>query len=402
MNAKAKVGDEEVGYYDLQPRWAREPDFDQRDRLYDGFVAVNEEFNPRHQSLTESQLSLLKDEFGIGHYVSFMAERKQFDYPSFLVKLQNLAKELRPVYELAMGRRTQELFGKPLGSMRTVHANYANGLHEFDTQFPANKLLPVMHRTFSALGLDLREQRNIHVDDANRPKKNPRAFCMPARVPDEVHLIVKPVGGLYDYDVFLHEAGHSLHFANTSRKLDFAYRVLDTSSALTEIYSYLFDHLAQDPAWLEEVVGLDGQTAQEVARLHHLEDLYMFLRYTGKLEYELGYYDDPLNWERNADLYEQTVTRTTKFIHPRQNFLIDFDDGLYSADYLRAWVTQAQVTEHLRERFGRKWFGNPKAGDWLKELWAEGNKPENEDIARRIGATPHDTGALKRFYEEML
>ena len=37
-------------------------------------------------------------------------------------------------------------------------------------------------------------QANVHLDAEPRPTKSPRAFCAPLRVPDEVYLVIAPVG----------------------------------------------------------------------------------------------------------------------------------------------------------------------------------------------------------------
>ena len=49
---------------------------------------------------------------------------------------------------------------------------------------------------------------------STRPKKSPRAFCAPVRVPGEVYLVLSPVGGRDDFSVLFHEAGHAEHYAN--------------------------------------------------------------------------------------------------------------------------------------------------------------------------------------------
>ena len=52
-------------------------------------------------------------------------------------------------------------------------------------------------------------------DDRHRapPQKSPRAFCAPVRVPDEVYLVIAPVGGREDFAALFHEAGHTEHYA---------------------------------------------------------------------------------------------------------------------------------------------------------------------------------------------
>lgn len=402
LAAKTTLNGEEIGYFELQPRWVTEPDFAKRNALYAAFTKLNAGVLPQQQALLTDELTMLRDEFAAPRYVDFIAARKEFSYEPFRQKIHAAAARLQPLYRRKMNERTQALSGRPMEGLSPAQANYANQLGEYNDVFSADRLLPTVDQALTALGVPLSGYPNIHVDAENRPKKNPRAFCTCASVPDEIHLVIKPVGGIYDYGAFLHEAGHCLHFGSTDPALPFAYRELQTSHALTEIYSYQLEHLTYEPRWIATMMGVEAEKAREIAAAHRLTNLFMFIRYAAKLEYELAFFDDPLNWGRGADLYEKTLTEATGFRYPAENFLYDFDDGLYSADYLRAWVTQAQLTEYLREEFGEDWFADRRTGDFLRELWKEGEKPSNEDIARRIGATPHDTGALERFFGELL
>jgi hypothetical protein len=81
-------------------------------------------------------------------------------------------------------------------------------------------------------------------------------------------------------------------------------------------------------------------------------------------------------------------------VYPPQNYLNDMDPGYYSADYLRAWITEAMLRRNLEETYGEDWFARPEAGEFLRGLWATGERQENEDVARAIGRKPFDTSCL--------
>ena len=68
-------------------------------------------------------------------------------------------------------------------------------------------------RRSTALGFDLTAQPNIKLDLDDRPQKSPRACVIASDPPKVVHLITRAQGGLHDYQAFLHEAGHALHYA---------------------------------------------------------------------------------------------------------------------------------------------------------------------------------------------
>jgi hypothetical protein len=241
-------------------------------------------------------------------------------------------------------------------------------------------------------------QKNIHIDTEERPTKNPRARCYAPDPPEEVHLLIKPVGGLEDYMAFFHEAGHAQHFGNEDPALDYVERAVSTSYALTEIYSFLLEHLTQNRVWLTGVVGLPEETARGVVYHAKLAEFFLVRRYAAKLAYELDFFEDPLEEGRNQKLYASTLSAATHFVYAPQNYLNDMDSGYYSADYLRAWITEATLRRHLEVTYGEDWFAHPEAGELLRGLWATGESKENEEVARMIGYEPFDTSYLvERF-----
>src|SRR5438093_11243017 len=87
------------------------------------------------------------------------------------------------------------------------------------------------------------------LDTGEREGKRSLGFCSPVRVPAEVYLVLRPHGGQTDWNTFLHELGHALHFAYMRPDLAFEYRWLGDNS-ITEGYAMLFDHSMKDRGWL--------------------------------------------------------------------------------------------------------------------------------------------------------
>ena len=99
-------------------------------------------------------------------------------------------------------------------------------------------------------------EQGIRPDLEDRPQKSPRACVIASDPPRVVHLITRAQGGLHDYEAFLHEAGHALHYAGCDPSLPLAFRRLGRDHALTEIYSFLLDSISQEPGWHAEHFGL--------------------------------------------------------------------------------------------------------------------------------------------------
>ena len=66
--------------------------------------------------------------------------------------------------------------------------------------------------------------------------------------------------------------------------------------------------------------------------------------------------------------------------------LSDVDAFFYAACYIRAWALETHLRRVLRERFGEQWFDEREAGDFLKQLWRDGQRlPAHELLAELTG-----------------
>src|ERR687889_639874 len=392
--ATVEVDGESVPYYNVPVLIAGEHDFERRNRLREVSLDVVEETNPKRLEILRIVLATLADGFGHDSYTAYNAEKKRIDYGLLRSRMESLLSETEETYAALMGRWVEQTTGRRLGEIESHHFSYISRVPQYDEYFRKDGLLGAYEQTLVMMGLDPASQDNIHIDTEERATKNPRARCYAPDPPGEVHLLIKPVGGLEDYMAFFHEAGHAQHFGNEDPALDYVERAVSTSNALTEVYSFLLEHLTQNRAWLTGVAGLPEVTAREVARYAELTELFFVRRYASKLAYELDFFEDPLAEGRNRRLYTTTLSAATHFVYTPENYLNDMDPGYYTADYLRAWITEAMLRRNLQETYGEDWFACPEAGELLRGLWATGEKKENEDVARAIGCKPFDTSCL--------
>ena len=110
----------------------------------------------------------------------------------------------------------------------------------------------------------------IRLDLDDRPQKSPRACVIASDPPNVVHLITRAQGGLHDYQAFLHEAGHALHYAGVDPALPYTFRKISRDHALTEIYSYIVEAISREPGWHAEHFGLADEQAAENAEATRL------------------------------------------------------------------------------------------------------------------------------------
>jgi Peptidase family M3 len=273
---------------------------------------------------------------------------------------------------------------------------------EYDDAFPGNEMETVMRRQVSEMGIDPTADGRIIFDVGEREGKRSRAFCSPVRVPEEVYLVLRPHGGQSDYNTFLHELGHALHFGYASPDYPFEFRWLGDNS-VTESYAMLFDHRMHDSGWLLRYTSLGSNRVGSFLRTSGFEELHFLRRYCAKFIYERALYSGEVRWSELPDLYVSLLSKATGFEYDAADAFVDVDPRYYSARYLRAWQLQSVLDEELTARFDVDWFRNPSAGPWMVgELFAQGQRDTAEEIASRVGAGTLSFQPLIRKIESLL
>jgi hypothetical protein len=272
---------------------------------------------------------------------------------------------------------------------------------EFDTHFPAAAMEDSISRQVREMGVDPTARGRVIFDTGEREGKRSRAFCAPVRVPDEVYLVLRPHGGQTDWNTFLHELGHALHFAYMRPDLPYEYRWLGDNS-ITEGYAMLFDHRMQDAGWLKRYTNL-GNTLHGFLRAAGFEELHFLRRYCAKLVYETELYGGGTRWQSLPDLYVEQLTAATTFQYNRADAFVDVDPRYYAVRYLRAWQLQALISETLVELFDADWWRNPRAGPWIcSVLFGEGQRELAHEQAQRVAKKELSFAPLVRAVERLL
>jgi len=379
-----------------QAKLAVLPDYAERDELGALANAENARFNDERRELLAAGESLEADLSGQPDPIARNAEEKGISLRELEQALDAAARASADAYDRLRAFWFDRLLGPEREETPTSnHTAYLRRLSPLEETYAKERAVPVCVATLAAIGLDLDELPGIRLDLDDRPQKSPRACVIASDPPNVVHLITRAQGGLHDYQAFLHEAGHALHYASVDPGLPYTFRKLSRDHALTEIYSYIVEAISREPGWHAEHFGLSDEQARENAEATVFLEALLFRRYTAKLQYELEF------WGRFAEDggtpggYSERLTEATGIRYPRENYLSDMDSGFYSADYLRAWIRSAQLREFLVREVGEDWWRRPETGERLQELWREGTRPTSEEIAARIGFAPFDTAPLE-------
>ncbi|HUK45882.1 MAG TPA: hypothetical protein VLV28_11360 [Gaiellaceae bacterium] len=396
LAARVRFHGEDLPLRAAQAQLAVLPSYTDREELGDLQAEVNASFNQDRLELMTAGEELEAELSGIADPVERNEEEKGISLRGLSAVLEETSGLLTVAFVPLRDRWFDRLLGPERAEQPTSHhMSYMRRLSPLEATYTKERATEVCLATLSELGFDLTAATNIKLDLDDRPQKAPRACVIASDPPSVVHLITRSQGGLHDYQAFLHEAGHALHYGGVDPSLPIAFRRLARDHALTEIYSYICEAISKEPEWHARYFDLsDDEAAQNAEATTFLEAI-LFRRYEAKLRYELGF------WSRFAELggtpegYEEYLTAATGIVYRRSNYLSDMDAGFYSADYLRAWVRCAQLRRHLIETVGADWWRNRATGELLRELFREGTKPSSEEIAGRIGYDPLDTAPLR-------
>jgi hypothetical protein len=273
---------------------------------------------------------------------------------------------------------------------------------EFDSGFPAREMESRVQSQVRDMGIHPTAHDRIRLDTGEREGKRSRAFCAPVQIPGEVYLVLRPHGGQTDWNTFLHELGHALHFAYMREDYPFEYVWLGDNS-VTESYAMLFDHMMQDGGWLKRYTDLGDGVRRDFLRAAGFEELHFLRRYCAKLVYETQLYGGSIRWDSLPDLYVETLTGATNFRYNRADAFVDVDPRYYSARYLRAWQLQSLLAETLTRNYDVDWWRNPKAGPWvIQSLFSEGQRELAHEQAKRVAGKALSFAPLIRKIETLL
>jgi hypothetical protein len=371
------------------------PDYGERDELGELYRRRSADFNDQRLELLRAYEELEGDLTEEPDPVARSEEEKQVSLRELESVLVAASNEIEGRYIALRERWFERLLGPDRDEQpSSAHMGYVRRLSPLDSTYSKERATDICLATLTALGFDLAADRNIRLDLDDRPQKSPRACVIASDPPHVVHLIIRAQGGLHDYQAFLHEAGHALHYAGVDPSLPYTFRRLSRDHALTEIYSYICEAITREPAWHAEYFGLSDEDASTNAEATSFLEALLFRRYTAKLQFELGFWSDFDRAGPTSDDYSQRLTSATGIRYANDGHLSDMDAGFYSADYLRAWIRHAQLRAYLIDEVGEDWWRSARTGELLRNLFAEGTRPSSEEIAGRLGFEPYDTAPL--------
>jgi hypothetical protein len=352
----------------------------ERNGLYASYLEAEEAINPMRRERFERIASLAR-ELGYADYVDLIKVTRGYDPDLLGAEIRDFLAESETPYFAAL-RRYLARIEIEQGDASLADLWYLLRGSGWDNWFDGRRLMAVLGSTLRGLGIELNDQPGATLDVEARPHKSPRAFVAVVNAPRDVRLVIQPRGGWNDYGVVMHEAGHLEHFLHVDERLPVSQRELGDAS-VTEGYATTFERLLGEPAWLNEQLGMPLEHAVAFADFWSLRFLNIQRLTAARHLHELRMHrggDDAVH----RATYSGLAGLITGVREPEERYL-QIDDGMYAANYLRSFMLDAALTEHLTQRHGETWWRSPAAGETLKRAWSRGQEWTSEQVIAHLG-----------------
>src|SRR5205809_120705 len=291
LAARVEFKDEELPLRSAQARLAVLPDYQDREQLGSITADRSADFNDERLELLRAVEELEGEISGQPDAIARNEEEKGVSLRELEAALGQASERSTAAYIPLRDRWFERLLGAERDKVpSSYHVAYLRRLSPLESTYTKDRAVEVCMDTVKRLGFDLENEPNIRLDLDDRPQKSPRACVIPSDPPSVVHLITRAQGGLHDYQAFLHEAGHALHYAGVDPALPYTFRNISRDHALTEIYSYIFEAITREPEWHAHYFGLSDEESARNAEATTFLEAILFRRYTAKLQFELDFW----------------------------------------------------------------------------------------------------------------
>ncbi|MHA2176323.1 MAG: M3 family metallopeptidase [Candidatus Hodarchaeales archaeon] len=224
----------------------------------------------------------------------------------------------------------------------------------------------IMEKLLSNLGFNSNLQQ-IKVDNENREKKSPSAFCFGIQIPDDVRVVYKKVSPFSDFASLFHEYGHAIHGTSGIKDDPFWKRYIVPMS-VAETFSIFFEMLLQQPLYLKYELGLNEVAIQEILDRRHFMNLYFLVFYASNALMKIEY------WKRNYSAEDaskrfQELTKRFFWEIPGDYWLTHHvmpDYDIYAPSYMLASVRVKEWMNQMIDEFGEEFW----RGDQAKQVGA--------------------------------
>ncbi|MGH8059165.1 MAG: hypothetical protein ACREOH_18340 [Candidatus Entotheonellia bacterium] len=379
--------EETVPLWQVNARMAGERKRAARELLEQATTQHIRELTPRYREFW-SRLNATVEELGHPHLMAFWEEVSGVRMDDFLKPLEAILRETEDTYREAMDWYLLRTLGRRLSQAKRHDVLALFRFEAVEPWFPASDLIATIQRWLRDWGWDMAEHSNLHLE--RHPLLPEAAWCAPIEIPQEIRLLLAPIGGMQGAARALHQAGQALLLASFPADAPLELRCFPDPSLL-EGQAQVCEGLVRDPLWVE--IYRHVRQPAEALRLARVERLFIVRRYIGKCLYERALYEDTL-LDGKDEAYVDALRRACGFSYSDAYFLYDVEPGFASFWRLRGWLLGAYLHDRLCRQYTEEWFRQPEALGALLELWYQSPSLTVEALVERVGGPTLDVAPI--------
>jgi len=318
-------------------------------------------------------------ELGYGSHVDAFQILGNIDLHATAREGERFLAESRAAYFDLLGWYLPRVTGVSLDTARAGDARRIEAAAEYDGVLPGGDRNRRVVQAIGATGLDPLAEGRIRPDWEAFLGSAVGAVSRPIQVPGFIRLAVSTRSGRPAVASFLHAYGVALQHAYTRAELPVEQRRLgDDSVAIAS--GELFVSLLQNPAFLSRIYDFPKARLGDFLRLSSLIRLLGLRREIARLLYEIAFYSEGAGGDHYADL----LTAATGMRHDPRGAAWAVDPEFTTARRIRGSQLGTAIGDALRSRFDEDWFRNPRAGDYLRELYAGGRRYSAPELSVQL------------------
>ncbi len=232
----------------------------------------------------------------------------------------------------------------------------------FDGASPLEKV-----RSFLAgWGIDA---SRIKVDDQDREKKSPSAFCFGIQIPNDVRVVYRKVSPFSDFGSVFHEFGHGIH-GISGRSDDPVWKRYIIPRSVAETFSTLLESMLDNPEYLGEHLGLHKDSIRNVLDRRRFMHLAFLTFYAANSIMKMEFWKYSYTVEQAANRWQELTKRffieVPGYYWVLHHIMPNYD--MYSPSYVIANLRVSAIRKRLKEKFGDRWWKRTETGAFVRGI----------------------------------
>jgi hypothetical protein len=344
----------------------------------------------------EKRLAEAVTVLGYPSYLAFAVELRQADVAALTALAEEVLAKTEAPYRAAMEEQARHELGAGLAEVHRADVPRLFRTGDVDTYFPKDKMVERLTAALARAGLDPTALPQLKIDAEPHARKNPRAIALAVEPGKDVRLSLRPTAGLSATAQLFHETGHAVQQALA--RADDSEPGLLASGAVGEAVGFLFENLLDDPAF-GAAMGIPESKLAAHAKVSALRKLFQLRRYAGRLLFELEWRQGKL--EKPEARFAEIMGKALGFASDPEDtarWLLDTEDFLVAADYLRGLVAAFQLDAAL----GPQWWSDAKAKEKLAAWMMPAARMTVDELVKAAGASGLDPAPLAEAFAHRL